>query len=109
MKKILNLLLIFRKKRDWKQFHTPQNIAQSIVLEAAELLEIFQWRKDEKVTTAEKKRIAEELADIYNWILLLAHDLDIDIEQAAQEKIIQNEKKYPIDKAKGNAKKYTEL
>lgn len=97
MKKVLAQLLKFRQERNWERFHTPQNIAQSIVLEAAELLEIFQWKNGlESLSEQEKEHLSEEMADIYNWLILLAHDLNIDLNQAALRKIKLNAKKYPL-------------
>jgi len=109
MQKILQKLLEFREKRDWLKFHTPQNIAQSIVLEAAEILEVFQWKIDDSLTEKEKEEIGEEMADVYNWLVLLSHDLNIDLEKAAFNKIEENSKKYPVEKSKGKATKYTKL
>ena len=109
MKKILEKLLEFRKKRNWKQFHAPQNIVKSIVLEAAELLEIFQWKTTEKPAPKDIERIGEEMADIYNWLILLAHDLNINLEKEALKKIEQNNKKYPVKLSKGKALKYKDL
>ncbi len=109
MKNILQKLLEFREKRDWVQFHSPQNIAKSIVLEAAEILEVFQWKSDEALTDKEKEELGEEMADVYNWLILLSHDLQIDLEQVALKKIEKNEKKYPVAKTKGIATKYTKL
>lgn len=108
-KTVLKKLLHFRNERDWKQFHTPQNIAKSIVLEAAEVLEIFQWEVSGKLTAKKKSHLAQELADVYNWVLLLSHDLEIDIDVEALRKIALNDKLYPIEKVKGKSKKYTEL
>lgn len=105
-------LLAFRKARDWNQFHNPKDIALSLVLEAAEVLEHFQWKNKEEVekyAKEHKEDIGEELADVFNWVLLLSHDLGIDIAVAAKKKIKKNEKKYPIAKAKGRHNKYTEL
>ncbi|MEX0896261.1 MAG: nucleotide pyrophosphohydrolase [Patescibacteria group bacterium] len=109
MTKVLQQLLSFREARDWKQFHSPENIAKSIVLEAAEVLEVFQWKKSATLTKNEKKQLAEEMADVYNWLQLLAHDLDIDLETEALKKIKKNQEKYPVEKSRGKAKKYTEL
>ncbi len=109
MKKILQKLLEFREQRDWHQFNTPQNIVKSIVLEAAELLEVFQWKINEKIDSEEKEKIAEEMADIFNWLILLSHDLNIDIQKEALKKIKQNAEKYPVNKSKGSPKKYTRL
>jgi NTP pyrophosphatase (non-canonical NTP hydrolase) len=92
------------------KYNKPQNIAQSLVLEAAEVLEVFQWQSTEDaLTDKQKAEISEELADVYNWVLVLSHDLGIDIEAAALKKIEKNGKKYPIEKSKGIAKKYTQL
>ena len=109
---IRDKLLAFRKARDWEQFHNPKDIAISLALEAAEVLEHFQWKSPEEIkqyTVEHKDDIAEEMADVFNWIVLLAHDLDIDIIKASNDKIAKNAKKYPSEKAKGNHKKYTEL
>jgi NTP pyrophosphatase (non-canonical NTP hydrolase) len=109
MQKVLQKLLEFRTNRDWMKFHTAENIAKSIVLEAAEILQIFQWKTDKSLSDEEKKEIAEEMADVYNWLILLAHDLNIDLEQEALKKISKNAEKYPIEKSKGIATKYTKL
>ena len=102
----------FREERDWKQFHNPKDLALSLVLESTELLEHFQWKNGEQIDNHvknKKSEIQEELADVYYWLLTLSHDLDIDLNKALEGKLIKNEEKYPIDKAKGNSKKYTEL
>lgn len=102
----------FRKDRDWEQFHNPKDIAISLSLEASEVLEHFQWKNAEEIkayTKIHKDEIGEELADVFNWVILLSHDLNIDIFEAAQNKIQKNAEKYPQDKANGNHKKYTEL
>jgi NTP pyrophosphatase (non-canonical NTP hydrolase) len=111
-KSVINQLLEFRKERNWKQFHTPKNLAISVSVESAELLSIFQWIKDEELEECVKERIfdiKDEIADIYIYLSLLAHDLGINLEEVAKEKIILNTKRYPTSKSKGNAKKYTEL
>ena len=109
MKKVLQKLIEFRTKRDWLKFHTPENIAKSIVLEAAEILQIFQWKTDNTISKQEKSELADEMADVYNWLILLAHDLNIDLEKVALEKISKNAAKYPVEKSKGIATKYTKL
>lgn len=109
MQPLLKKLLEFREKRDWIKFHSPQNIAKSIVLEAAEILEIFQWKTDDSISESEKEEIGKEMADVYNWLIILAHDLNIDLEKVALKKIKENEEKYPVEKVKGIAKKYTKL
>lgn len=102
----------FRDARDWKQFHNGKDLAISLVLEANELLEHFQWKTEDDVKSfsAEKKgKIREELADVLYWILLMGHDLEIDVSAALSEKMEVNEAKYPVEKAKGKNLKYTEL
>jgi NTP pyrophosphatase (non-canonical NTP hydrolase) len=102
----------FRDARDWKQFHSPKDMALSLSLEAAELLEHFQWRNGEELIEyikANKNHLGEELVDVWYWILLMSHDLDIDVVETLNIKMDKNEKKYAVEKAKGNHKKYTEL
>jgi dCTP diphosphatase len=108
---LTKLVLKFRADRDWEQFHNPKDMALSLVLEAAELLELMQWRNGaalEKHLRANKRRVEEELSDVLGWILLLANDLDIDLPDAFRRKVKHNEAKYPVEKARGSAKKYTE-
>ena len=102
----------FRDARDWMQFHNPKNLAISIVLEASELLEHFQWKSpDESEAHAKAARddIADEIADVSVYLIELADNLGIDLEQAILKKLDKNAAKYPAEKSKGNAKKYTEL
>jgi NTP pyrophosphatase (non-canonical NTP hydrolase) len=109
---LTQLVLDFRTARDWKQFHTPKELAISLVVEAAELLEIFQWKQSQELDHAVAKRkteIADELADCLHSILLLAHDLKIDMGEALVEKMRKMEQKYPVAKAKGKPRKYNEL
>ena len=94
----------FVAERDWEQFHTPENLAKSISIEAAELLECFQWGQD-----AQSERIQEELADVVTYCLLLADKLDLNVNQIVAEKLKQTIAKYPIDKAKGKNDKYDRL
>lgn len=101
----------FRDDRDWRQFHKPKDLALSLVLEAAEVLEHFQWKDGEKLKaylaergTAELKK---ELADVLIYAFFLAEDLGIDLEQAVLGKLEENARKYPVDKAKGKSEKYT--
>jgi dCTP diphosphatase len=106
------LVLDFRHERDWKQFHNPKDQALSLVLEAAEFLELMQWRNGrelEKFLKQNKARVEEELADVLGWVLLIAHDLKIDLADAFARKVELNKKKYPVEKARGSARKYTEL
>lgn len=109
---LINRIEEFRQKRDWKKFHKAKDVAISLVLEASELLEHFQWKTDDEVkrhTKNHKREISEELADVFYWVLLLSHDLGIDIVKALHDKIALNEKKYPVEKAKGTTKKYNRL
>lgn len=110
--KILKRMLEFREARDWKQFHNPKDLALSLVLESAEVLEHFQWKNGQEMTgyvESHKSEIGEELADTLYWILLLSHDLGIDVFDALDKKMEKNEKKYPVEKAKGSHAKYNEL
>ena len=95
----------FTEDRDWDQFHSPANLAKSIVIEAAELLECFQWSD----TEYDLQHIKEELADVLVYSQNLVDKLDLDVDEIVNMKMEQNEAKYPVDKAKGNAAKYTEL
>lgn len=102
----------FRDQRDWKQFHNPKDMAVSLTLEAAELLELMQWKNGaelESFLRDHREKLEDELSDVLYWVLMLAHDHDIDLKKAFARKIKKNEKKYPIHKARGRAKKYTEL
>lgn len=102
----------FVNDRDWAQFHNPKDLSISLALEAAEVLEHFQWKNDEEMAkhAIEKKdEVGEELTDVFYWVLLLANKLDIDLVDAFEKKMAKNEAKYPIEKAKGSHKKYTEL
>ena len=94
----------FIKVRDWDQFHSPSNLAKSIVIEAAELLENFQW--DEKYSLEE---VADELADVLIYAYQLADKLGLDVNSIMHDKLDKNEIKYPVEKAKGNSQKYTEF
>lgn len=105
-------LLEFRRVRDWEQFHSPRNLATAISVEAAELLEPFRWASEEQAREIVKNRraeIADEIADVAILLTYLAHDLAIDIDVAVASKIQANEKKYPVEKARGSNKKYSEL
>lgn len=109
---LLHKIINFRKSRDWEQFHKPKDLAISLCLEAAEVLEHFQWKNPEEIKkyiVTNKKDIGEELADVLYWVLLLSHDLKIDILDALDKKIKKNAKKYPVKKAKGTHTKYDKL
>ncbi len=109
---LTKIVLDFRTARDWKQFHTTKELAISLVVESAELLEIFQWKQGAELDQAVANRnteISDELADCLHSILLLAHDLKIDLGDALIEKMRKMEAKYPVAKAKGKPRKYNEL
>ncbi|MBE5320949.1 nucleotide pyrophosphohydrolase [Pedobacter sp. MR2016-19] len=99
-------LLKFRDERDWAQFHNPKDLALALNIEAAELLELFLWKNAED---ANVDKIKEELADVFSYALLLAEKYNLDVKQIILDKIKLNDAKYPVDKAKGTAKKYDEL
>jgi len=99
----------FRDERNWKQFHTPKDLAISISLEAAELLEIFQWSGTDLVVEKKRDRIEEELADVMMYCLLMADITGMDMEEILRKKLKKNAAKYPVDKSYGKSDKYTEL
>lgn len=103
---IIQELIKFRNDRDWEQFHNPKDLALAINVEAGELLELFLWKSPDE---ANKEKVKEELADILAFCFLLADKYQFDIKQIVLDKIKQNAEKYPVDKAKGTAKKYNEL
>ncbi len=104
MNEAINRVRVFRDARDWSQFHTPENLAKSIAIEAGELLENFQWNSD-----FDKEKVDEELADVMIYCIHMADALGVDINKIISDKMDKNELKYPVDKAKGNSKKYTQL
>lgn len=112
LKEMTDLLLKFRSERDWEQFHNPKDQALSLVLESAELLEHFQWKNGAELTAhlaAKKGEVADELADVLGWVLLMANDLQIDLDTAFRKKLADNAAKYPVEKSRGSAAKYNEL
>ena len=106
MEKLIDLLKEFMDERDWKQFHNPKDLSLALSIEASELLETFLWKSHED---ADIDKVKEELADVFAYALLIADAYDLDIEEIVREKIKENSEKYPVAKAKGTAKKYTEL
>lgn len=94
----------FNQERDWEQFHTPENLAKSIAIEAGELLECFQWNSD-----CDKQAVGDEIADVICYCVMLADKLDVDLPKAIEEKIEKNAAKYPVEKCKGSSKKYDEI
>lgn len=102
----------FAAERDWDQFHSPKNLAMALSVEAAELLEHFQWLTEEQskdLSEAKRAEVRLELADVLIYLVRIADKLDVDLIATAKEKVELNAKKYPADKAKGSMKKYTEL
>lgn len=106
IEEITQALLKFRDERDWAQFHNAKDLALALNIEAGELLEAFLWKSSEQ---ADSDRVKEELADVVAFALLLAERYRFDVKQIVLEKIEKNALKYPVEKAKGSAKKYTEL
>lgn len=107
-------LIAFRDERDWRQFHSLKNLILSVSLEAAELLELTQWKSEDDTEAAVddadfRDRLGEECADVLLYLLLVAERANIDLGQAAADKISKNGEKYPVEKARGNARKYTSL
>jgi NTP pyrophosphatase (non-canonical NTP hydrolase) len=112
LKALAKRITDFRDARDWKQFHRPKDLALSLVLEATEVLELFQWKSEQEaldVVRDKKEDLGDELADVFYWVLLMSEDFGIDLEEALIKKLEKNEAKYPVEKSKGSSKKYTEL
>ena len=106
MQEIIQALLKFRDERDWEQFHNPKDLALALNVEAGELLELYLWKNHED---ANKEKVKEELADVFAFAFLLADKYGFDVKDIVLEKIKSNSEKYPVEKAKGTAKKYNEL
>ena len=109
---ITSQIVSFRDARDWKQFHGLKDIALSMMLEAGEVGEIFQFKTDTEIAEkldSLKERLGDELSDVLYWTLLMAHDSGVNLEEAFARKMARNEAKYPLEKAKGSNRKYTEL
>jgi len=105
-------IVTFRNARDWKQFHTFKDMAVSLMLEAAEVGELYQWRDQaasENELSSIRDKLGRELSDVLYWVLLIAHDSELDLGAAFHKKMVENEQKYPVESARGSAKKYTEL
>ncbi len=104
MKNVKKEIIKFTDERDWNQFHSPENLAKSIVIEASELLECFQWNNNYN-----KEEVCEELADVVNYCVLLANKLEVDLEDIVLNKLDKNMAKYPVNKCKGRCNKYNKL
>lgn len=109
---LLEELIEFRRERDWEQFHNPKDIAISLSIEAAELLEWFQWRQQDEVQqmldSDKREHLEDEIADVAVYLSYLCHDLGIDLNQVVKNKMIKNAAKYPRERVKGRADKYNE-
>ncbi len=102
-------LRVFARERDWEQFHSPKNLAAALIVEAAELLEHFQWRtagESEMLDAATREQVAQELADVFIYLVRIADRLDVDLLDAAERKIALNARKYPADRVRGSARKH---
>ena len=112
LKDLQKAVVKFRDARDWKQFHNPKDMALSLVLEAAEVMEHFQWKNAEEMQkhlSEKNAEVSEELADVLFYLLLMANDFNIDLVRAFESKLVKNAAKYPVAKAKGRHTKYTDL
>ena len=106
------LAIGFRDERDWKQFHNPKDMALSLALESAEVMELMQWKNGQELQRhleLNRARLGEELSDVLFWVLAMANDFGIDLGEAFKQKLVRNAQKYPIEKAKGVSTKYTDL
>lgn len=108
-KETIDMVLKFRDDRNWRQFHNPKDLAISISLEAAELLETFQWSGADLDCAEKRDKVREELADVVNYCILMADACGLDLDEIVREKVRRNAEKYPVEKAFGNKAKYTEL
>lgn len=111
-KDLLEQLIAFRRERDWEQFHRPKDLAISLSIEAAELLEWFQWRTDDEISqmlsSDKRQQLEDELADVAVYLTYLSHDLQIDLDAVIARKLKKNAAKYPAEKVRGRADKYNE-
>jgi len=109
MDELINKIVSFRDERNWAQFHNPKDLAISLNLESSELLELFQWKSSEETVEQKLPEIRDELADVLYYTLLMFHDMHLDPKEALLAKLRKNEEKYPVEKAYGSNKKYTEF
>lgn len=114
LEKLSNELKVFAEARDWDQFHSVKNLAMALSVEASELLEIFQWMSEEESGKAAlnpklKEKIEDEVADVFIYLLRIVNKSGLDLDAIVRDKMVKNAEKYPVEKSKGNAKKYTDL
>ena len=106
---LLDALEQFRDERDWGQFHDSKNLALALSIEAAELNELFLWKKEDEAEQVDKARLREELADVFAYAIMLAGRHGLDVPEIVKDKIAKNAKKYPVEKSKGSSAKYDDL
>ena len=106
LRELIDLLETFRDERDWAQFHDSKNLALALSIEAAELNELFLWKKDAESEAVDKQRLREELADVFAYALMLAGRHGLDVSQIVKDKIALNAKKYPVESSRGSSAKY---
>jgi len=106
---LIKALVDFRNERNWAQFHNPKDLALALSIEAAELNELFLWKNADEVKKVSRERIGEELADVFAYALMLAEKYQFDVGEIVMKKMALNAKKYPVEKSKNLAKKYTDL
>lgn len=111
IQELTKLVMQFHEERDWVKFHSPKELAITVMVESSEILELFQWERNNspEYLKKNKEKIGDEIADVANNLLELAHILDLDMKEIIEKKMVKNGRKYPIEKAKGNNRKYTEL
>ena len=109
LKELLSLLEEFRDERDWGQFHDSKNLALALSIEAAELNELFLWKKESDSESVDKDRLREELADVFAYAIMLAGRHGLDVSEIVKEKIEKNARKYPVEQSKGRSNKYKDL
>lgn len=102
-------IIEFRDLRDWKKYHNAKDLALSLSLESSEVLELFQWKSSEDVLKNSKEKLADEIADVFNYLILLSEECGIDLLDASYKKLQKNIEKYPVDKIKGDYRKYSEI
>jgi NTP pyrophosphatase (non-canonical NTP hydrolase) len=109
LKELLSLLEKFRDERDWGQFHDSKNLALALSIEAAELNELFLWKKESESEAVDQERLREELADVFAYAIMLAGRHGLDVSEIVKEKIVKNAQKYPVEQSKGKSNKYKDL
>jgi NTP pyrophosphatase (non-canonical NTP hydrolase) len=112
LRELRDAMRAFVAERDWKQFHTPKNLAMALAVEASELMEHFQWLTPEQsaaLPPEERARVADEFADVLLYLVRIADELGVDLADAARAKMVRNAEKYPVEKSRGSARKYDRL